>query len=147
MPLEETFRKVGIRYEPVATEQVISYGGFVPGFDQEAGKITVAETADMDAFGKKMGFKTNDQLLQLNGTDITPQNIREVIGEKLQQMQPGEKVTVTVGRRNARGKLKKKKLLGRATAVERQSLHVLEPDPEATPEQKALHAAWLNNEA
>ncbi|GAA4430160.1 peptidase M61 [Pontibacter saemangeumensis] len=146
LPLEETFRKVGIRYEPVATAQVISYGGFIPGFDQEAGKITVAETEDMDAFGRKMGFQVDDQLLELNGTDITPQNIREVIGDQLQQLEPGEKITITVGRMNGKGKLKKKKLKGRATAVERQQMHVLEPDPNATPEQKALRAAWLNDE-
>lgn len=146
LPLEETFRKVGIRYEPVASEKVISYGGFIPGFDQEAGKITVAETEDMDEFGKQMGFRTGDQLLELNGTDITPQNIREVIGDQLQEMEPGEKITITVGRTNAKGKLKKKKLKGRVTAVERQQMHVLEPDPNATPEQKALRAAWLNNE-
>lgn len=147
LPLEETFRKVGIRYEPTATQQVISYGDFTPGFDQEAGKITVVETDDMDAFGRKMGFRVGDQLLALNGTEITPENIREVIGEQLQQMQPGERVTITVGRENARGRIRKKKLKGRATASERQSLHMLEPDPGATPEQKALRAAWLNNEA
>ena len=145
LPLEEVFRKVGIRYEPAASEQVISYGGFIPGFDQEAEKITVAETEDMDAFGKKMGFQVGDQLLQLNGTAITPQNIRELIGEQLQQMQPGEPLTMTVGRTNARGKLKKKKLKGKATAIQRETMHVLEPDPNATPEQKALRAAWLNN--
>ena len=146
LPLEATFRKVGIRYEPVTTERVITYGGFVPGYDQEAGRITVAETADMDEFGKKMGFKTGDQLLQLNGTDITPLNVREVIGEQLQEMKPGEKITITVGRTNAKGKLKKKKLKGKVTAVERRQMHVLEPDPNATPEQKALRAAWLNEE-
>ncbi|GAB3539652.1 peptidase M61 [Pontibacter brevis] len=146
LPLDETFRKVGIRYEPTATRQVISFGNFTPGFDQEAGRITVVETDEMDAFGREMGFRPGDQLLALNGTEITPQNIREVIGEQLQQMQPGERITITVGRENTKGKIKKKKLKGRATALERQSLHVLEPAPDATPEQKALRAAWLNNE-
>ncbi|MFD3001719.1 peptidase M61 [Pontibacter toksunensis] len=145
LPLAETLQKVGIRYEPTATRQVISYGDFTPGFDQEAGKITIVETDEMDAFGKAMGFKPGDQLLALNGTEITPQNIREIIGEKLQQVKPGENITITVGRENAKGKIKKKKLKGKATARERQSLHVLEPDPNATPEQKALRAAWLNN--
>jgi predicted metalloprotease with PDZ domain len=146
LPLEETFRKVGIRYEPVATQRVISYGGFIPGFDEETGKITVADTSEMDAFGRKMGFREDDQLLKLNGTAITPENIREVIGEQLQGMQPGEKLTITVGRLNAKGKLKEKKLKGKATPIERQSMHVLEPDPNATPEQQTLRAAWLNEE-
>lgn len=146
LPLEEAFQKVGIRYEPAARQQVISYGGFIPGFDEEAGKITVADASEMDEFGRKMGFREGDQLLKLNGTAITPDNIREVIGEQLQGMQPGEKLTITVGRLNGRGKLKDVRLKGRATAIERQSLHVLEPDPDATPGQKALRAAWLNQD-
>ncbi|MHA6248792.1 M61 family metallopeptidase [Pontibacter sp. CAU 1760] len=147
LPLQETFRKVGIRYEPTATQQVISYGGFVPGYDQESDKIIVAETDDMDDFGQNMGFQNGDQLLQLNGQEITPLTIREVIGDQLQQLKPGQRITITVGRMNEKGKLKKVKLRGRATAVKRQSVHLLSPDPEATPEQQALRAAWLNKAA
>ncbi|WP_299824020.1 peptidase M61 [uncultured Pontibacter sp.] len=146
LPLEETFRKVGITYQPVANESINSYGGFTPGFDREANKIIVAEIDDMDAFGKQMGFQVNDQLLKFNGTDITTENIRELIGERLQQMKPGEKITITVGRKNAKGKLKEKKLKGKVTAIEQQAVHVLTPDPNATEQQKALRAAWLNSE-
>ncbi|GAB3195341.1 putative metalloprotease with PDZ domain [Pontibacter aydingkolensis] len=146
LPLEETFRKVGIIYQPKATETIISYGGFTPGFDQETSRIIVAETADMDAFGRQMGFQNEDQLLKFNGTDITPANIRELIGVELQQMKPGEEITITVGRKNKRGKVKEKKLKGKVVATERQAIHVLTPDPSATEQQKALRAAWLNSE-
>ncbi|GHA54002.1 M61 family metallopeptidase [Pontibacter akesuensis] len=145
LPLEEIFRKVGILYEPVATQQIISYGGFLPGFDEATGKLTVAETADMDAFGKEMGFKAGDVLLKFNGTDITPQNIRDLIAVELQSIKPGEKISFTVGRKNSNGKLKEKKLKGRATAVKRAQQHVLVPDPAATPEQLQLRNAWLGN--
>ena len=145
LPLEETFRKVGIRYEPVAEKRIISYGGFTPGYDEETDKITVADVDEMDEFGREMGFREGDQLLALNGTPISPLNIREVIGQQLQQMRPGEKITITVGRKKANGKIRKKKLKGRATSLVRQLPHVLEPDSNATPEQEALRAAWLNS--
>ncbi|MCJ8164523.1 peptidase M61 [Pontibacter sp. E15-1] len=145
LPLEETFRKVGIRYEPTATQRVISYGGFVPGYDPDTEKITVADTEGMDKFGQQMGFQTGDQLLDLNGTAITPLNIRELLLEELQQMQPGDKITITVARPNGNGKLKKKKLRGNATALDGQALHMLRPDPDATPDALALRAAWLNS--
>ncbi|PRY14284.1 putative metalloprotease with PDZ domain [Pontibacter ummariensis] len=145
LPLEETFRKVGILYEPVATQTINSYGGFVPGFDQESGKITVAETSQMDAFGKKLGFREGDLLLELNGTEITPMNVRDLFGDELQQLEPGEKITFTVGRKNKKGKLKEKKLKGKVTPVERSAQHVLRVDPNATQEQLELRAAWLNN--
>src|SRR5690606_16767415 len=43
LPLGELFEKVGVKYEPVSVQMVNSYGGFVPGYDREADKITVAE--------------------------------------------------------------------------------------------------------
>lgn len=144
LPLQEVLQKVGISYKPVAIEKVNSYGGFIPGYDREQEKIIVEETSDMDTFGRKMGFKSGDQLLKFNGTEITPMNIRDLIGEELQQMEPGEKITITVGRKNAAGKIKEKKLKGRVTQVERELPHVLELDPNATEQQKDLRAAWLN---
>lgn len=146
LPLTETFRKAGIIYEPESTETTNSYGGFAPGYDQQSGHLIVAETADMDAFGRTMGFQAGDQLLAMNGTAMTPVNVRELIGEQLQQMKPGEKITITVGRKNKRGKLKEKQLKGKVTATERQRLHVLKPDPNATPQQLELRAAWLNKQ-
>ncbi|MEJ8801619.1 M61 family metallopeptidase [Pontibacter sp. H249] len=146
LPLEETLQKVGIIYQPRATESMNSYGNFTPGFDQENSKIIVAETTEMDAFGKQMGFQENDQLLKFNGTEITPMNIRDLIADSLQAMKPGEEITITVGRKNKRGKVKEKKLKGKVVAVEREAIHLLEPDPNATEQQKALRAAWLNSE-
>ncbi|MFD2247096.1 peptidase M61 [Pontibacter ruber] len=144
LPLQQTFRTVGIRYEPVSKQLVNSYGGFIPGYDREADKITVAEDEEMDAFGKKMGFKAGDQLLAMNGKEITPLNVREIIGEDLQQAKPGSRIEFMVGRKDSKGKLQKKKLKGRVTAVEREVLHVLEPDTNATPQQLQLRSVWLN---
>ncbi|WP_266204649.1 M61 family metallopeptidase [Pontibacter kalidii] len=146
LPLEETFRKVGIVYKPKGTQELISYGGFAPGFDEETNKIKVADTADMDAFGRKIGFQTGDLLLAFNGTEITPANIRQIIAEDLQNMKPGDRLTFTVGRVNDKGEVKEKKLKGRATAVKREQQHVLQLDPMATPEQVQLRNAWLGLE-
>ncbi|OKL38884.1 peptidase M61 [Pontibacter flavimaris] len=146
LPLEETFRKVGIIYQPKGSQQIISYGGFAPGFDEETNKIKVADTADMDAFGRKIGFRTGDLLLAFNGTEITPANIRQLLAEDLQNMKPGEKLTFTVGRVNEKGEVKEKKLKGKATAVKREQQHILQLDPMATPEQVQLRNAWLGLE-
>jgi C-terminal processing protease CtpA/Prc len=106
---------VGLKYEPVSVQLVNSYGGFVPGYDREADKITVAEADEMDEFGRQMGFKEGDQLLAFNGKEITPMNIREIIGEELQQARPGSKIEITVGRKDAKGNIKPKKLTGKVT--------------------------------
>ncbi|RAU82487.1 M61 family metallopeptidase [Pontibacter arcticus] len=144
LPLKEAFWKVGIRYEPVANATAISYGGFTPGLNQDNTKIIIEDVSEMDAFGKRMGFKEGDVLLQLNKKDITLENVTTLIGEELQAMTPGEKITITVERKNSKGRLKKKKLKGRVTRIERQAPHVLEINPAATPAQKQLQAAWLN---
>lgn len=146
LPLEDTFRKVGILYQPKGQQEIISYGSFAPGYDEETGKIKVADTTDMDAFGRKIGFRNNDLLLAFNGTEITPANIRQLISEDLQNMKPGEKLTFTVGRLNEKGEMKEKKLKGRATAIKREQQHLLKPDPMATPEQLQLRNAWLGTE-
>src|SRR5690606_34586159 len=129
LPLEETFRKVGIIYEAESNQRVNSYGSFVPGYDQEAQKISIAETEGMDAFGRKMGFKQGDLLLKWNGTEITPMNVRELIGEELQKMKPGSDITVTVSRKDVTGKVRERQLKGKVTEVERQVAHLLQLDP------------------
>ncbi|MDX5419029.1 MAG: peptidase M61 [Hymenobacteraceae bacterium] len=144
LPLQELFLKVGVNYEPVSVQLVNSYGGFVPGYDQEADKITVAETNEMDEFGKQMGFREGDQLLAFNGKEITPLNIREIIGEELQEAKPGSKIEITVGRKDKKGVVKPKKLTGKVTQLKREILHVLEPVEQPTEQQQKLRAAWLN---
>ncbi|WP_242927429.1 peptidase M61 [Pontibacter vulgaris] len=144
LPLQETFEKVGVEYQPVSKQKINSYGGFTPGYDQNADKITVADTEDLDAFGKKLGFKTDDQLLTMNGKEITPLTIRDIIGTQLQEMKPGEPIVFEVGRKNKAGKIKKKKLKGKVMQVERETLYVLQPAPDATEQQLKLRAAWLN---
>jgi predicted metalloprotease with PDZ domain len=144
LPLPELFGKVGVKYEPVSEQFVNSYGGFVPGYDREADKITVAEADEMDEFGRQMGFKEGDQLLAFNGKEITPMNIREIIGEELQQAKPGSKIEITVGRKDAKGNIKPKKLTGRVTSIKREVLHLLEPVKQPTDRQLRLRAAWLN---
>ncbi|HEY4652455.1 MAG TPA: peptidase M61 [Pontibacter sp.] len=144
LPLEETFRKVGIRYEPMSQQLVNSYGGFVPGYDEASGHLVVESTEGMDAFGKELGLKAGDQLLKWNGTEITPLNVRQLIGEELQQLKPGQEITVTVARRDKAKKLQELTLKAKVRQVERTVPHYLQPDPKATPEQLALRAAWLN---
>ncbi len=144
LPLEETFEKVGIEFQPTAKQTINSYGGFMPGYDKEADKITVADTEDLDEFGKKIGFKTGDQLLSMNGKEITPLTIRDIIGTQLQEMKPGDKIVFEVGRKNSAGKINKKKLKGKVMQVEKETLYVLQPAPNATEQQLKLRAVWLN---
>ncbi|MBC5772484.1 PDZ domain-containing protein [Pontibacter sp. KCTC 32443] len=143
LPLEETFKKVGITYEPMSKQLVNSYGGFVPGYDNESGKIIVEATDDMDAFGKELGLKPGDRLLKWNGKEMSPSNVRQLIGEDLQKMKPGDDVTVTVGRLEKK-KLNEVTLKAKVRQAERIVPHYLQPDPKATPQQLALRAAWLN---
>jgi hypothetical protein len=80
----------------------------------------------------------------MNGEEITTANIRQLITEDLQHMKPGARIIFTVGRKTDKGEIKKKKLKGRVTPIEHKALHVLRPAPNATPQQKQLRAAWLN---
>ncbi len=143
LPLQETFQKVGIRYEP-AFKKVNTFGGFTPGYDSEVGKVKILDTAKMDAFGIKMGFRQGDQLLAMNGTAITADNLKQLLGTEVAKAKPGDKLEFIVGRQNKEGKIKQKKLKGRVTTVDREIMPVIKPDPSATEQQLQLRSAWLN---
>ncbi|MBB6612503.1 PDZ domain-containing protein [Pontibacter sp. Tf4] len=147
LPLQETFKKVGILYEPMSQQLVNSYGSFVPGYDAESGRIVVESTEGMDAFGKELGLQPGDQLLKWNGTEITPNNVRQLIGDELQQLKPGQEITVTVARPNKAKKMQEVTLKAKVRQIERTVPHYLQPDPKATPQQLALRAAWLGKNA
>ncbi|NEM97047.1 M61 family metallopeptidase [Pontibacter burrus] len=147
LPLEETFKKVGILYEPLSKQLVNSYGGFMSGYDEETGKLIVESADNLDPFGRELGLQAGDQLLKWNGTEISPANVRQLIGEELQEMKPGQEITVTVGRKNKAGVMQELTLKGKVRQQERMVPHYLEPAPNATPGQLALRAAWLGKGA
>ncbi|WP_238395640.1 M61 family metallopeptidase [Pontibacter pudoricolor] len=143
LPLQETFLKVGISYKP-ALKTVNTIGGFIPSYDTASGTFKIPETASLDHFGITVGFKPGDQLLAVNGTSITKENIHQLLGAGFQKEIPGNSISFVVGRKYKSGNVKERKLRGKVTTVDREDKPVLMLLDNATDKQVTLRNTWLN---
>lgn len=144
LPLEELLNKVGITFKTNVKIKEISMGGASMGYNQEADKIYVVDTGNMDEFGKSLGYKNNDNIISINGTEITPDNLKDETNRLKKTLKDGDKVEVVV-QREEKGKVKNVTLKAKAISVEKSKKYFIEFNPTATPEQLDLQKAWLNS--
>lgn len=143
LPYAEIFKTVGVSYHPALSEKVQTLGGINLGYDREAGRIIVARTTQMNAFGQKMGYQAGDQLLAINGQALSPENVMAVIKSQVTEGRQRSRLRVLVARKDARGQLKERTLKGRLQKTLEERRHVLQFNDQASPQQKILREAWL----
>jgi len=143
LPLEETFKKVGINYASEGSERRQTLGRFTIGFDPKSRRLIVADTENMNEFGKKMGFKKGDQLISINGENLTPETASDVLEKNVKLAPEGSRIVVTVNRENAAGKMQQLKLKGKLMKTLEKTDNKLSLNPNPTPQQKKLRDAWL----
>jgi len=100
------------------------------------------DISDMNDYGKKLGFKINDELTAINGQLLTPENFEEVIDNYKINTKDGDKITITVDRLS-NGKKTSKTLKAIASKSEKLVPFFIEINALATPEQVRLREAWL----
>jgi C-terminal processing protease CtpA/Prc len=141
--LEELLNKVGITYKTDVKIKEISMGGASMSYNQETDRIYVVDTGNMDEFGKALGYKNNDNIISFNGTEITPDNVKEEMARMKKILKEGDKVEVVV-QREVKGKAKNVTLKAKAMSVEKSKKYFIEFNSAATSEQLTLQKAWLN---
>ena len=143
LPLQEILGKVGITYKTDVKIKEISMGGASLSYNEEADKIYIVDTGNMDEFGKSLGYNNNDKIISINGKAITVDNVQDVFFELKNSLKEGDKVEVVV-EREVKGKLKKITLKSKAILVEKIKKYLLEFNKETSPEQLVLQNYWLN---
>jgi predicted metalloprotease with PDZ domain len=143
LPYAEIFKAVGVTYQPVIKEKAQTLGGINLGYDREAGKLFVARTDQMNAFGKKLGFQPGDLLLAINDQALTPQNMQGILKKEVTEGKEGRRLRVLVGRKDGQGSVKEVTLKGKLLRTLEEKRHILRFDDQATPQQKILRDAWL----
>lgn len=144
LPLEEYLARIGVRYTPPQTKFEPSMGNISFGLDQETGHLVIANTANMNKFGKDMGYQEGDHLLEFDGYVLSVQNFQDVVTEYKQQRKDGDKVRALVLREVKAGKTKEKKLKGKVVLVE------VKTDPELgimenpSQQQLDLRYSWMS---
>ncbi|MCB0401935.1 MAG: peptidase M61 [Flavobacteriales bacterium] len=145
LPFGEYLAKVGVNYQKDAVVKEISLGSVMLSFNPETGRLFVADMGNADEFGKALGYKTNDELVAINGEVLNITKVQEQMANYRKNTKPGDKVEVEVARREGDG-FKNKTLKAKAVLVEKNKKFLVEFNPDATPEQLKLRKAWLGRE-
>lgn len=144
LPFKEVFSWAGINYDEAKEDMVLTLGGFVPALNENE-EIYVVDTDQLDDFGKDLGFKVDDVLLEWNGYDVSIDSFSGVLQLFYEEVEVGDKVTVLV-RREVKGKTKEVKLKAKAVEVPSSFRHSLEVMENPTPEQQKIRDKWLKAE-
>ena len=71
----------------------------------------------MNEFGKSMGYKTNDEIVSINGVEVGMDNARQIMDDYKKNTKAGDKVEIVVARKSG-DTYKNKKIKSKAVVVE-----------------------------
>jgi predicted metalloprotease with PDZ domain len=141
-PYEQFFSYGGVQIVPERKTEEISLGGFNVAPDAE-GKIRIIDLSHLNAFGKKMGYQMGDQLVSMQGTRLTPENLGPVIAQVKADIKAGDVLTASVVR-PVGGKDSSFKLSAPFEKTITLKKNVLELVPQASEVQALIRNAWLS---
>jgi predicted metalloprotease with PDZ domain len=143
LPLKETFEKIGLTYSDKEEIEEVSLGGFGFGYDQKTKHFTIADISEMNAMGKSMKYKINDEILEINETPLNLQNARDVIMAFSINAKKGDLLKVKVLRKNWLGRLKAKTLKATIVPVKMADEYIIRINPNATARQMEIRTYWM----
>jgi len=105
LPLAEIFNKVGVNYQPVVKtgDSVVTMGGPGLHFNRESRRLFISDTSGMNEFGRTLGYHINDEIVSINGVEMTPANIQEYFKNFRNSTKVGDEFVVRVVRKNSNG--------------------------------------------
>lgn len=139
LPLEETFKKVGILFEPAKEVKGISLGNIDLNVNEE-NQIYIESIENIDEFGKKMKYKQDDVIFAINGQELDLENARGVFSSLRENAKEGDRLEVVVLRGK---KMKKKKLKADMMELSSTEEYVFGAVENPSFEQSVLLKAWL----
>jgi len=142
LPLQAILMKVGITFKKDVKVKEFTLGGISLGFNPESGRLVVMDISNMNAFGKELGYENNDELLSINGIELTNANTQTVFNDLKNKTKEGDYIEVTVARM-VKEKEKIKKLKAKAFKVEKTKNYLIEFNQNASKEQIKLRNLWL----
>jgi predicted metalloprotease with PDZ domain len=143
LPFEQVFEMVGLKFVAREEKQEISLGGFGLGFNPVSNRAVIYDAAEMNEFGKKMGYKEGDEIITFNGQALTLDNVKTIIYDYLTKTKPGEKLKVEVARKDKKGREKIKMLKAKVKPTKVVITNNITVAKEITARQLAARNAWL----
>jgi predicted metalloprotease with PDZ domain len=145
LPYEKFFALAGVDYLPAETYREFTIGGIQTNPTNE-GKIK-AGVKGINSVGEKMGYKEGDELVSINDSAVTAENLGDVLDHLYSMLKEGDMINVKVNRKNADGKMELLTLSSPALKVDKTRKYVLRFIPNPTAQQLKVRNAWLNNHA
>lgn len=142
LPFEEVLAKVGVDFKTDVTVKEVGFGGATIGFNMETQRLFVMDVADLNKFGKKLKMKINDEILAINGKELSLDNLEDVIIDYQTNTKDGEKVEILVERK-VKGKTTQVLLKAKAIQTEATQDYYMAINPNATEQQVQLRKTWL----
>ncbi len=143
LPFKEIFAMVGLNYAEKIEEERITLGGISVGYNPQSNHLVVVNTDKLDAFGKKLKFKEEDEILTFNNRKLTLENMKDVLGNYMKNAKPGDKLFIEVLRKDKKGNESTKLLKAKVKPVKVTEYDIIEVNENATPQQVLARKAWL----
>lgn len=144
LPLNDMLSLAGIRLDAVIeTKDSVFTLGKISFSPSANGQPIISNISSMNEFGKKMGYKLNDEIMSINGAAITLQSFNQVVGDLYKSAHAGNLLTIVVKRKNDAGTEEMVTLSAPMTKLPVNKYNQLSFIPDPTPEQLALQNAWL----
>ena len=146
LPYEEFFNIVGVKYitEVETKDSTFSLsGGAQFRFNSATGRVAVTDVAKMNSLGKLLGYQKNDEIISVNGEQLTVANVGAYFRNFGKTSKIGDSLTVTVMRKDLNGTTVPVELKGTMMKFPVMRFNVLEFSDTPTKDQLALRNAWL----
>jgi predicted metalloprotease with PDZ domain len=147
LPLIEIFESVGLRFETSKPSQSVGFGFAFSNLNvnPETNRIFLMNEGGINAFGQKLGLKSKDEFVSINGIELTSvDKFRDNFGQVVQGAKEGAEVTMVVMRKNEeKGTFDEITLTSTNMKVDNERNYKLSLNSDATDEQKKLRTQWL----
>ncbi|MEO6694968.1 MAG: peptidase M61 [Ignavibacteria bacterium] len=146
IPYDEILKKIGIKVESTPYEVISLGGGLQIGFNQKTYRLKINSVDNSDSkFIKELGIEKGDELVSINGTELSYLNFKDAFGSVKNKIKKGDNFEIVVARMDGNGVEKKEKLKAKVSETRvayENDVTILDKITEA---QKKLRDAWKGN--
>jgi predicted metalloprotease with PDZ domain len=143
LPFEEVLGYAGVDYTRIKKSRSYSFGQCDIGYNPESKRLVITGIKNENTFGQSMGYQVGDEILKVNGKELSPIEFRPFREKWLSTVKDGDKLKITVLRKTPDGKESKKTLKAKVFQAETKSYNVLSFSKAPTDEQLKIRKAWL----
>jgi len=145
IPYERFFKLAGVEYLPTETYRDFTIGGVTINLNKEGAPIVGIK--GMNAFGEKLGYKEGDEIIDVNGMQLTGNSLNNALAPIYGSLKEGDAINVKVKRKDSGGNMETITLSAPAVKIEKTRKHVLRFVPNPTAAQLKVRNAWLHDHA